>query len=493
MQVLLLILVAAVLLPVDGRGDVDSWSAVSVVVGGTAMLLLAAFIRSVVLQRRLAGPDGPRWIKRAARTQRMVQWSAVLIVVGGVIGLGFQASVRSLVGDPPLLDEVLVMAPALFSIVAAWWIFQPFERRAGEATFLRRIDEGQPVHPLPSRTAWVALQVRSQMLVILAPIGLLAFTGESVRLLVSMVDSVPAWAETMLPIAAVLPVVAVAPWLVVRLAGATPLPPGEVRDILEGMCHRAGVRVRDLLLWPTGGLIINAGVTGIMGALRWVMLTDGLLDLLHRHQVMAVMAHELAHARRHHMIWMGLSVVALAIGMGLLMDPLVVSLYQWRIDAGGSVAAMQRDLGFLDLTATGLVLAGVLMGFGWVSRRFERQADAFAAVRMSVDEQDQALPVVSSAGAVSMASALLVVSHANGVPMERFSWRHGSIASRRRHLESLIGRPVDALPIDRTVRLLNLVSMSIIGLAAAWWGIELATEAGDGIGLNDTVAAEVRS
>ena len=493
MQVLLLILVAAVLLPVDDRGPEDSWMAVSVVLGGSVMLVLAASIRSILLQRNLVGPDGPRRIEQAARSQRLVQWAAVLIVVGGVVGLGFRDSVRSLVGDPPLLDEVLVTAPALLAIVAAWWIFQPFERRASEATFLRRIDEGQPVHPLPGRAAWVAMQVRSQMLVILAPIALLAFTVESIRLLVSMAEWLPASAGTVLPIVAVAPVVAVAPWLVVRLAGATPLPPGEVRQILEGMCHRAGVRVRDLLLWPTGGLMINAGVTGIVGALRWVMLTDGLLDLLHRHQVMAVMAHELAHARRHHMIWMALSVVALAIGIGLLMDPLVVSLYQSRIDAGGSAAAMQRDLGFLDLAATGLVLAGVLVGFGWVSRRFERQADAFAAVRMSVDDHDQALPLVSRSGAVSMASALLAVSQANGVPMERFSWRHGSIASRRRHLESLIGRPVNSLPIDRTVQLLNLASVSIICVTAVWWGIELATEAPDGIGLGDMVARESRS
>ncbi|MAD78029.1 MAG: hypothetical protein CMJ51_01490 [Planctomycetaceae bacterium] len=490
MQVLLLILVASVLLPVDGSGGGDPWAAAIPVLGGSVLLVLAASIRSVLLQRELSGPDGPRRIERAARTQRLVQWAAVLIVVGGVIGLGFRDSVRSLVGDPPLLDEALTMAPALLSIIAAWWIFQPFERRASESTLLRRIDDGQPVHPLPGRGAWVAMQVRSQMLVVLVPIALLAFTGESIRMLVSEVDSIPGWAETLLPIVAIVPVVALAPWLVVRLVGATPLPPGEVREILEGMCRRAGVRVRDLLLWPTGGLVINAGVTGIVGSLRWVMLTDGLLDLLHRRQVMAVMAHELAHARRHHLIWMALAVLALAIGMGFLIDPLVVALYQWRIDSGGSMASMQRDLELLDLAAAGLVLIGVLVGFGWVSRRFERQADAFAAVRMSVDDQDEALPVVSSSGAVSMASALMTVSLANGVPMERFSWRHGSIDSRRRHLESLIGRPIESLPIDRTVRVLNVTSLLVVCLAAGWWGIDLATDGAGGIGFGEVVAME---
>ena len=88
---------------------------------------------------------------------------------------------------------------------------------------------------------------------------------------------------------------------------------------------------------------------------------------------------------------------------------------------------------------------------------------------------------------------LMTVSLANGVPMERFSWRHGSIDSRRRHLESLIGRPIESLPIDRTVRILNVTSLLVVCVAAGWWGIELATDGAGGIGLDEFVVMETRS
>ena len=39
-----------------------------------------------------------------------------------------------------------------------------------------------------------------------------------------------------------------------------------------------------------------------------------------------------------------------------------------------------------------------------------------------------------------------------GADPHRRSWRHGSIAWRQAYLLTLIGRPLDALPIDRLIR-----------------------------------------
>jgi Zn-dependent protease with chaperone function len=248
-----------------------------------------------------------------------------------------------------------------------------------------------------------------------------------------------------------------------------------VREALESMCRTTGVRVRDLLIWPTGGIVVNAGVTGLVAPLRWVMLTDGLLETLERRQVLAVMAHELGHVRRHHMAWMGLSIVALAIGVGVAIDPVAAAVREWRWSLGGDLDAAMRDLDRIELATVGLVLVGVLVGFGWVSRRFERQADAFAAASMSELEGETSAETgigtddVTRTGVEAMSTALSAVADANGVAVEKFTWRHGSIASRRRHLRTLLGVPRTAMPIDRVVRAIKVVSTIVILAALGWW------------------------
>ena len=116
------------------------------------------------------------------------------------------------------------------------------------------------------------------------------------------------------------------------------------------------------------------------------------------------------------------------------------------------------------------------MGFGWVSRRFERQADAFAATSLSRDPEDRPLPVVSEAGIDAMGSALMDVSGSSGVPSRRFSWRHGSIDSRIRHLRSLAGVEIGSVPIDRTVRRINALSLFLCVVSGGWWAAQYLAE-----------------
>ncbi|MEE2894909.1 MAG: M48 family metallopeptidase [Planctomycetota bacterium] len=468
MQVLLLILAAVVLLP--GRIEPAAPGPVAaIVIGGTGTLVVAAAISSWLLQRGLRGPCALRRIVLAGRLQRLFQWSAVGLLVFGVVGLGWRETVRSSIGDPPLLDEVMTIVPALAAIVLGWWIFQPFERRVRESSLLRELDEGVPVQAPPTRTAWVALQVRTQMLVLLVPLALLVAVGELVRggLAGASIDS--AWWSPLVSVGAALPVLALAPWIVVRVIGTRSLPNGEVRTTLEEMCRRARVGVRDLLLWPTGGSLVNAAVTGFVGRWRWVMMTDGLLGALRREEVMAVMAHELAHARRHHMPWMAAAVLAIAAGLAAVVEPVLFEIQSWLIDRGATAASIRSQLEWSEIVAMGVVLGGTLVGFGWVSRRFERQADAFAAVALSTDEDGEAVPEVSSAAVGSMANALLAVSRSNGVSIRRFSWRHGSIESRVEHLRTLVGLPCRTLPIDRTVRRIQVASILALLATSTWW------------------------
>ena len=101
-----------------------------------------------------------------------------------------------------------------------------------------------------------------------------------------------------------------------------------------------------------------------------------------------------------------------------------------------------------------LLGAPLLLGlvvFGWVSRRFEWQADAFAAQHLSGFRRGVTGVTVTLEAAAAMVGALGAVARLNHIPRHARSWRHGSIASRQEKLRSIVGRPADRLAIDRLV------------------------------------------
>jgi hypothetical protein len=70
-----------------------------------------------------------------------------------------------------------------------------------------------------------------------------------------------------------------------------------------------------------------------------------------------------------------------------------------------------------------------------------------------------------------MSGALRAVAALNHVPQGRFSFRHGSIASRRRRLAAITGQPTGGLGIDRQVRIIKLLSLLALGVGV--WGLIL--------------------
>ena len=254
----------------------------------------------------------------------------------------------------------------------------------------------------------------------------------------------------------------IAPWIVVKMLDAVPLPQGEMRREMEESCRSAGVRVRDLMLWRTGGTPGEWGRDGIFPRARWVLLTDGLMERLERDELLAVLGHELAHVRNRHMFWLAASLIAISLGLGACLDPFFALLQNAIYDSGGDFHTMSRRMEWLNVGAAGSVLIGTLVGFGWVSRRFERQADAFAAVHLSRIAPVAAVPLVLPEAVEAMRSALGSVAVFNGVDPARRSWRHGSISSRQQQLALITGRPTNELPVDAVVNWIKVASVVLI-------------------------------
>jgi STE24 endopeptidase len=487
--ILIAVIIAAdggALLKWDGAG-VGPGVAAAVACGGVLAVLLAATVATRRCARRMETGRGPRAIVTA---ERIARGSRVLILINhavAVLALGWLDAVRGVVGNPVLVDEVIAIAPALAGLLGTWWVFYPIERRMREAMLVRRLDQGAPIHEIPSRWGYVLLQARLQVLLLLVPVLLIAASGELIRKEGAefLPANAPAWLSQAMVLAAALVIFLFSPLLARVVLDVQPLAAGTLRDELISICARHRVRVRRILMWNTSGMMINAAVMGLIGRLRYVLLTDALVESMTRSQVHAVMAHEIAHVRRHHMPWLAVALLGvLSVTEVAVETPLRLLEFLFRLNDGLITRA-------IEISAVALELAVALVAFGWISRRFERQADTFAVqhlsmaaaasgpVRSAGDALPQAAasagePVISAEAVESMRDALGTIARLNAVPPYRPSWRHGSIAWRRAYLQTLIGRPAGKLAIDRQIRWIKaLVAAALIGSLAVSWGLSL--------------------
>ena len=225
--------------------------------------------------------------------------------------------------------------------------------------------------------------------------------------------------------------------LVLRHAWDTqPLARGALRDLFEAAARRAGFRCREILVWNTGHTMANAAVVGLGPRLRMVFLSDALLAQLAARELLAVFAHEIGHARRHHV----LVFVSWTAGFFLCAD-----------------LALARWLPSGELWATSALVAAVALwyaGFGWLSRRFELDADLFS-VELTGDVE-------------GMVCALDSVGGPHGGA--RRTWRHFSIDARVQFLRSFALDAGIGLALRRRLRALTWVGVLLallgVGLQA---------------------------
>lgn len=473
MQLLPIVLVAAVLIADSGVSPIGAQWHLSH--GQVTLLAIAPVLMAI-----LATYWGTRWCLRRLRrgvtpgpfiaAERIMRWCRWIIVVNHlvvVLAFGWLQVVRLWTDDLILLDELVALLPALLGIMGTWWAHYPIERELRAAVLIRRLDDGQPIYQMPPRLNYVILQVRMHLLLLLAPLLVILALAEAVEVIAALRmdrDVARQWRETGTFFAAAA-VFIFSPLLARLLLTVRPLPQGSLRESLLAICAKHRVKIRELLLWDTNGTMINAAVMGLAGPLRYVLITDALLESMYLPQIQAVMAHEIGHVRRHHMTWLIVSLFAsLGAAWVLLTAPAHAAAHLgWR------PAPQLADAISMAFTVAHLAIG--LLVFGWICRRFERQADTFAVQHLS---DASGSTVVMPEAVEAMRSALHTIARLNTIDLRRPSWRHGSIVWRQRYLQSIIGRPLQALPIDRLVRWIKVAALLTL---AATIGLQLWLEA----------------
>lgn len=446
----------------------DSWAVALILISFT-LIALATHVALRAAGRRLDRTGSASALRSADHALTASRVAAGIVYLAGVFLLGWVDVVRSAIGDWVGVDEALALAPVIAVYAAGWWSFEPIDRRLHDAVLLRAIDQGAPVHAPPTRLGYTSEKLRSTLLGALVPLAMIVVWAESVTFAAERWGWSPWPTEddrtlAALALAQILGaglVLALSPPIVLAIWRTTRLPQGELRERLSDLCRRHRVRVGGFRIWDTRGMVLNGAVLGVIPRLRYVLLTDAVIERLERPQLDAVMAHEIAHVRRRHMPW--------------LIAGLIASLGWASVIVGAAEAALAKvteRAEWVSVAAVqGVALAAVfalgLTAFGFISRLFERQADAFA-VRDAARSADRT--IIEAPDAEAMAGALDRVARLNHIPPGKFTWRHGSIADRNRRTRSLVGAHIDSMPVDRAagrMKLIIAISLAaLVGLSA---------------------------
>jgi STE24 endopeptidase len=367
--------------------------------------------------------------------------------LAGVISLGYGRWVGDTLGlsRVPLAGEAMALLPLPAAMIAYWIMEYPYHRAIRRCISQSLSAAGATPPRAWSMREYIEYNLRHQFLFVAVPVGLIILLSDSLSLYVApRQGNSPAaqYVSLGMTVASAATVFVLAPMLIVRVWRTRKLPDSPLRRELEAVCVRMRLRYRDILVWQSGGIIANAGVMGLVPQVRYILLSDALLENMDAARIKAIFGHEAGHIRSHHVFYMALFAIGTLLGCGSAGDLLAKRL-GWPEDTVGA--------------GIGVVLLAMawIFGFGWISRRFERQCDVIGACVAGEDFGGDGVRLTSE-GAAVFARALEGVAFWNGTPVSQRNWRHGSIARRMSYLLFLGGTGGTRNEIDRLVRRIKL-------------------------------------
>ena len=188
----------------------------------------------------------------------------------------------------------------------------------------------------------------------------------------------------------------------------TPLPEGELREAIEAFAARVGFRLDNIFVIDSSkrSSKSNAYFTGF-GREKRVVLYDTLMEQLTTDEIVGVLAHEIGHYRRHHIVISSLEGFATNLLMFWLFS-LFIGSSALAAAAGCATPSFHVNLAVFSLIYTPLNILLDIAGNA-VSRRHERQADAFAASQGMGPAQASALKKMSAKSLANLTPHPLVV------------------------------------------------------------------------------------
>jgi Zn-dependent protease with chaperone function len=292
----------------------------------------------------------------------------------------------------PTVSATLTLIVFIMMLVFLWTIENIYQRRVFSAGIpLRDYIQSNLSFPAVILVTWVILFLPNDIINVLPFEGLKSSFNSPMGNIIYSVLSF-------------LFVLCLGPLLVQKILGCTSLEDGETRELIESLCESKNVKYSDIVTWPFfGGLMITAGVMGVIGRFRYILVTPALIKHLTKEELASVIAHEIGHVKHHHLPLYLFFLSGFFLIINLVMEPLI-SFF---------------DIRSIEFIVVVMVVAFGLyfrFFFGYVMRNFERQADAFVlTIFPSAD------PIIQT---------FKKITYINRQPDDKPNWHHFSIKER---------------------------------------------------------------
>ena len=215
------------------------------------------------------------------------------------------------------------------------------------------------------------------------------------------------------------------PPLVRKLWGCRKLYDGPLRDHLVRFCEKQNFKA-ELLIWPLfEGRVLTAGVMGIVPGLRYILLTPAIIETMSIEELEAVMAHEIGHVKKKHLLLYVLLIGGFSVLAGFLAEPLLY--YSFTMDwvfqlLTSDKISPETVIGLIGgVPLLILLLFYFRFVFGYFIRNFERQADIYVFQILGTSR--------------ALVSAFDKISGSSGHSKEKHNWHHFGIGERIEYLE----------------------------------------------------------
>jgi len=167
-------------------------------------------------------------------------------------------------------------------------------------------------------------------------------------------------------------------WIVPLFNKQTPLEDGELREAIESFAQKAGFQLTNIFVMDGSKRTTkaNAYFSGF-GKNKRIVLFDTLMNDLNTEEIVAVLAHEIGHYKKKHIVY-SLILSILTTGAILYILSLFLENIQLAEALGGTIASFH--LGIIGFSFLFTPISEVLgLAINYIFRKNEYEADSFAA------------------------------------------------------------------------------------------------------------------
>jgi Zn-dependent protease with chaperone function len=410
---------------------------------GVAVLTITTRIGSASLFRRILKRGG--FTSLHGDFDRLFRRQAVLAIVIFALDIYVLNLKLFLMAFPPLAAPTvlaIVFIGLFVGYLAIVWagIYEPYRLLFQTQLSRRSYVVSNISNSLPVILPWLAISAGEDI------IRALPFSGPK-RLLATPEGQIVFFSVFLAAL------VVIAPTLIKFFWRCKPLSNGPQRSRIEAMCQRAQMRYNNILSWPIfEGKLLTAGVMGLVRRFRYILVTPGLLHILNENELDAVMAHEIGHIKKKHLLFYLLFFLGFIVVSYALLDLIVYAVLYTNLLFPAGRAVQFEQLGLTSILVTvataGLLLVYFRYVFGYFMRNCERQADLYAFNLLG-----------NSFGLVSSLEKIAVHS---GKSHDRPSWHHFSIRQRIDFLDQCESNRRMIARHDRKLRL--SIAAFVVGL-----------------------------